>query len=258
MTDAHRHKVALVTGGARRIGRAIVEDLAAHGWAVAVHCHNSRDEADSLATAICTGGGTAVVVPGDLLDVANFGGVVAQAQSALGPLTLLVNNASIFERDTVGSLDLALYERQMAINLTAPVFLTEAFAKQVPQDLEGSVVNVLDQRIWRPTPSHFSYQISKSALATATHVLAQALAPRVRVNGIAPGSTIPNIKEDPDEFRRGLERLPLGRGPDLAEFGRTVRYLVETRSITGQVIGLDGGQHLVWRRREPGTAPGAS
>jgi NAD(P)-dependent dehydrogenase (short-subunit alcohol dehydrogenase family) len=258
MTDAHRHRVALVTGGARRIGRAIVEDLAAHGWAVAIHCHNSRDEAESLATAIRSGRGHAVVVQGDLLEVANLKGVVTAARSALGPLTLLVNNASIFERDTVGGLDLALYERQLAVNLTAPVFLAEAFATQVPQGVEGSVINVLDQRIWRPTPSHFSYQISKSALATATLVLAQALAPRVRVNGIAPGSTIPNIKEDPDEFRRGLERLPLGHGPDLAEFGRTVRYLVETRSITGQVIGLDGGQHLAWRRRESAIASDAN
>jgi NAD(P)-dependent dehydrogenase (short-subunit alcohol dehydrogenase family) len=246
MADQFSAPVALVTGGAKRIGRAIVEDLAAHGWAVAIHCHVSGSEAENVAAGIRGRGGRAAVVQADLTDIASLDRVIAEAAAALGPVTLLVNNASIFERDTVGALDLALYERQMAVNLTAPIFLAEAFFRRLPTGTEGNVINVLDQRIWRPTPRHFSYQISKSALATATLVLAQALAPRVRVNGIAPGSTIPNIKENEAAFRRKLERLPLGHGPDLAEFGRSVRYLVENRSITGQIIGLDSGQHLAF------------
>ena len=239
--------VALVTGGARRIGRAIVEDLAAHGWAVAIHCNQSRADAEALAAAIGAQGGRAVVVTGDFAVAASLDGVIADAARALGPVTLLVNNASIFENDSVGSLDRALWDRQQAVNLTAPVFLAQAFAAQVPDGVEGNVVNLLDQRIWRPTPRYYSYQISKSALYTATETLAQALAPRIRVNGIAPGPTLPNVRQSPQRYRRQVEAILLRRAPELADFGRTVRYIVETRSITGQVIALDAGQHLGWR-----------
>src|SRR4051812_26346974 len=247
MVNADPGRVALVTGGARRIGRAIAEDLAAHGWAVAVHYHHSRDDALAVAEAIGQHGGRAAVVPGDLADVGGVDRIVADAAAALGPPILLVNNASIFERDSVGDLDLALFERQLTVNLTAPVFLAEAFVRRLPEGVEGNIVNLIDQRIWRPTPRFFSYQISKSALAAATIALAQALAPRVRVNGIAPGPSVPNIRQDDAQFRRQIEQLPLGRAPELAEFGRTIRYLIDNRSITGQVIGLDGGQHLSWR-----------
>ena len=235
---------ALVTGGARRIGRAIAEDLAAHGLAVVIHCNHSRDEADGLAAAIKGKGGRAAVVTGDFADPAIPARVVADAAAALGPLTLLVNNASIFVFDAVGSLDRALWDRQMAVNLAAPVFLAEAFARQLPDGTEGNVVNLLDQSVWRPTPANYSYQISKAALATATQSLALALAPRIRVNGIAPGPALPSVRQTEDGYRRLVEATPLRRPPDLTEFGRTIRYIVETRSITGQVIALDGGQHL--------------
>jgi NAD(P)-dependent dehydrogenase (short-subunit alcohol dehydrogenase family) len=244
------HPVAIVTGGARRIGRAIVEDLAAHGWAVAIHFHRARDDAEALAAAIAGRGGKATAVGCDFATEADVGGLIGAATAALGPASLLVNNASTFEKDTVGALDRGVWERQMAVNLTAPVFLAEAFAAALPQGAEGNVVNLLDQRIWRTTPRYFSYQISKSALHAATVTLAQALAPRVRVNGIAPGPALPNITQDEERFRRQTQGVLLGRGPALAEFGATVRYLVETRSITGQVIGLDGGQHLAWRTGE--------
>jgi NAD(P)-dependent dehydrogenase (short-subunit alcohol dehydrogenase family) len=244
------HPVAIVTGGARRIGRAIVEDLAAHGWAVAIHFHSARGDAEELAAAIAARGGKAMAVGCDFAKGADVGSLIGTAAAALGPAVLLVNNASTFEKDTVGALDPARWERQMAVNLTAPVFLAEAFAGALPDGAEGNVVNLLDQRIWRTTPRDFSYQVSKSALHAATVTLAQALAPRVRVNGIAPGPALPNIRQDEERFRRKVAGVPLGRGPALAEFGATVRYLVETRSITGQVIGLDGGQHLAWRTGE--------
>lgn len=244
-------RVALVTGAARRIGRAIAEDLASNGWAVAIHYRTSRSEAEALARSIMDGGGRATAVGGDLADLACVPRLIAEATAALGPLTLLVNNASLFEKDAVGSLDPALWQRQMTVNLTAPVFLAEAFAAQLPAGAEGNVVNLLDQRIWRPTPLPFSYQITKSALLTATETLAQALAPRVRVNGIAPGPALPNV-HNPDEerFRRHVKTLLLQRPPELTEFGRTVRYFVENRSITGQVIALDGGERLRWRTAE--------
>jgi NAD(P)-dependent dehydrogenase (short-subunit alcohol dehydrogenase family) len=247
MAKAEGVGVAIVTGAAKRIGRAIAEDLAEHGWAVAVHYHQSEVEAEAVAGGIRTRGGCAVAIRGDLAELLTLHKIVDATADALGVPSLLVNNASIFERDTAGALDAALFERQMKINVTAPVFLAEAFVARLPAGGEGNIVNLIDQRIWRPNPRYFSYQISKSALAAATVAMAQAHAPRVRANGIAPGPTLPNIRQDETQFRRQTDRLPLGHGPELAEFGRTVRYLVETRSITGQVIGLDGGQHLAWR-----------
>jgi NAD(P)-dependent dehydrogenase (short-subunit alcohol dehydrogenase family) len=236
--------VAIVTGGARRIGRAIVEDLAAHGWAVAIHCNSSRIEADALAAAIVGTGGKAVVVQADLADLGSVAGVVYDSATKLGKASLLVNNASILAEDHVGSLDPALFNRQMTVNFAAPVFLAQAFAAEA--DSGSNVVNIVDQRAWRTAPTYFSYQMSKSALWAATRVLAQALAPRIRVNAIAPGPVLRNVRQEPGDFAAQSSALPLGRGPELAEFGRTVRYLVENRSITGQMIGLDGGQHLVW------------
>jgi NAD(P)-dependent dehydrogenase (short-subunit alcohol dehydrogenase family) len=236
--------VALVTGSARRIGRAIVEDLAAHGWAVAIHYHRSHDEASGLLEKIAVSGGKVACVQADLGDLDAIAGIVRDAAKALGPVTLLVNNASVFEKDTVGNLDRDLWQRQMTVNLAAPIFLAEAFARQVPASVDGNIINLLDQRIWRPTPTYFSYQLTKSALHTATETLALALGPNIRVNGIAPGPALPSAHQTPERYAQQLEALPLKHGPDLAEFGRTVRYIVENRSITGQVIALDGGQHL--------------
>jgi NAD(P)-dependent dehydrogenase (short-subunit alcohol dehydrogenase family) len=239
--------VAIVTGGARRIGRAIVEDLAAHGWAVAIHYNYSRNEAEAVAAGVRRNGGKATTIAADLSNLATVPGIVAEAEAALGKPVLLVNNASIYETDRIGALDPELWLRQMTINLAAPVFLAEAFAARLGADEEGNIINILDQRVWKPTPSHFSYQISKSALWTATRTMAQALAPRIRVNAIAPGPALPNIRQTEERFRRQSEAILLRRGPELAEFGRTIRFLVETRSVTGQMIGLDGGQHLAWR-----------
>ncbi|HVY19555.1 MAG TPA: SDR family oxidoreductase [Bauldia sp.] len=242
--------VALVTGGARRIGRAIVEDLAAHGWAVAIHHHQSHAEAEQMVGAIAASGGRATMVMGDLADPDCHTEMIAEAAKVLGPVTLLVNNASIFEKDTIGALARQQWDRQFAVNLAAPVFLAEAFAKALAEGAEGNVINLLDQRIWHPGPAYFSYQLTKSALAVATETLAMALAPRIRVNGIAPGPVLPSAHASPEAFARQIASLPLQRQPELADFGRTVRYLVENRSITGQIIALDGGQHLGFRPAE--------
>jgi NAD(P)-dependent dehydrogenase (short-subunit alcohol dehydrogenase family) len=239
--------VALVTGGARRIGRAIAEDLARNGWAVAIHCHNSRDEAEVLATECRKAGARAEVIEADLAETASAGSLIASAQAALGPVTLLVNNASIFEKDGIGALDVELWHRQMAINLAAPVFLADAFAAALPAGVEGNIVNIIDQRAWKPTPHYISYQLSKSALLTATRTLAQALAPRIRVNAIGPGPTLPSPRQSEADFHRQAAAIPLQRATDLADFGRTIRYLVATPSITGQMIALDGGQHIAWQ-----------
>jgi len=239
--------VALVTGGARRIGRAITEDLSRHGWAVAIHCNRSRAEAEALAEDCRRSGGKAAVVAADLADADGVRSIVEHAQGALGPVSLLVNNASVFEPDGIGQLDAALWQRQMAVNLAAPVFLADAFAAALPSGTEGNIVNLVDQRAWKPTPLYMSYQLSKSALLVATRTLAQALAPRIRVNAIGPGPTLPSPRQREADFRRQAAAVPLKRATDLADFGRTIRFLVATPSITGQMIALDGGQHLAWQ-----------
>jgi NAD(P)-dependent dehydrogenase (short-subunit alcohol dehydrogenase family) len=244
---AKTEKVALVTGGARRIGRAIVEDLAAHGFAVVIHFNRSGDEAAALAAGILAKGGRAALVQADLTDMEAAGRVIAEAADALGPLDLLVNNASLFEDDSIADFDWKDWDRHFAIHLKAPALLARDFAAQLPQDAEGLIVNVIDQRVQRPTPHYFSYTLSKSALWTATRTMAQALAPRIRVNAIGPGPTFASTRQQPADFQAQLDGLILRRGPALGEFGATIRYLWEARSITGQMIALDGGQHLAWQ-----------
>ena len=244
---ASEQKVALVTGGARRIGAAIVRDLAAHGFAVAIHYHGAREEADRLLADIEAGGGRAALVEADLTDMEAAARVIPQAAAALGPVRLLVNNASLFEEDTAQDFDWQVWERHFALHLKAPALLARAMAQALPQGGDGLVVNVIDQRVWRLTPKFFSYTLSKSALWTATRTMAQAHAPRLRVNAIGPGPTLANDRQDEADFARQIDGLILRRGPELAEFGATIRYLWGARSVTGQMIALDGGQHLAWQ-----------
>jgi NAD(P)-dependent dehydrogenase (short-subunit alcohol dehydrogenase family) len=238
---------ALVTGGAKRIGRAIVEDLAAHGFAVAIHCNRSRIEADALAAAINASGGRAAVIAADLTDMDAVGDLVGQAEAALGPLSLLVNNASLFEDDSVLDFDWRAWDRHFAVHVKAPALLAQNFAQALPEGQEGLIVNMIDQRVWRPTPRYFSYALSKSTLWTATQMMAQSLGPRIRVNAIGPGPTLKNTRQDDSDFAAQVDGLILKRGPELPEFGATIRYLWEARSVTGQMIALDGGQHLAWQ-----------
>ena len=239
--------VALVTGGAKRIGRAIVERLAREGYAVAVHYGRSREDAEALVASIVSKGGRACAVQGDLGDPQAVARIVPEAHAALGPLTLLVNNASEFEPDSIGEMDVTRWNRQFSVNLRAPVFLAEAFAAQLPEDVEGSIVNLIDQRVWKPTPRFFSYQLTKSALFTATQTMAQALAPRIRVNGIGPGPTLANIHEGDEQFGKEAAAVLLQRGPSPDEIADAVMFLQRARSMTGQMIALDGGQHLAWQ-----------
>ncbi|ESY16535.1 MULTISPECIES: SDR family oxidoreductase [unclassified Mesorhizobium] len=238
---------ALVTGGGKRIGKAIVEDLAAHGFAVAIHANRSTAEADALAANIRDGGGRAGAVAADLTDMDAVGDLVGRAAAALGPVTLLVNNASLFVDDSVEDFDWAAWDLHFAIHVKTPALLAQNFARALPQGQEGLIVNIIDQRVWRPTPRYFSYALSKSALWTQTEMLAQALGPRIRVNAIGPGPALKNARQDDDDFQKQVDGLILKRGPQLAEFGATIRYLWEARSVTGQMIALDGGQHLAWQ-----------
>lgn len=238
---------ALVTGGAKRLGRAIVEDLAANGFAVAVHCNRSRDEAESLVGEIVAAGGRAAVVTADLTNMDRTAGLIEAATDALGPINLLVNNASLFEEDSLEDFDWSGWDRHFAVHVKAPALLTQRFARALPDGQDGLVINMIDQRVWRPTPRYFSYALSKSALWAATQTMAQALAPRIRVNAIGPGPTLKGARQEDHDFQRQLDGVLLKRGAELGEFGATIRYLWNARSVTGQMIALDGGQHLAWQ-----------
>jgi len=238
---------ALVTGAARRIGQAIVRALAGAGYAVAIHARHSRVEAEALRSEIVATGRRSVVVTADLACHGDVAALVPAAVAALGPLTLLVNNASGFEADAFGTLDRARLDRQFAVNLTAPLFLAESFAAQAPNGADCSIVNITDQRVRKPTPLLFSYALSKSALDNATTMLAQALAPRIRVNAVAPGPVLPSPRQNPQDFARQAAALPLGHGPRPEEIAQAVLYLAAARSVSGETIAVDGGQHLAWR-----------
>jgi NAD(P)-dependent dehydrogenase (short-subunit alcohol dehydrogenase family) len=239
-------QVALVTGGARRIGRRIVKRLAREGYAVAIHCGRSLEAAENLAARIQSEGGAAAVVSADLADATEVGQLVEAAVRALGPLTLLVNNASEFEADEVESLSEARWDRHFAVNLRAPAFLSRDFARQLPDDQDGCIVNIIDQRVWKPTPQFFSYTLTKSALFSATRTMAQALAPRIRVNAVGPGPTLANERQEDEDFAKQSGAVLLGRGVTPDEIADAVIYLASARSVTGQMIAVDGGQHLAW------------
>ncbi len=236
----------LVTGGARRMGRAITEDLARHGYAVAIHAGRSMEEAETLAESLTREGLTAAAFQADLLDPEQVGSLVDRAAAKLGPLIGLVNNASIFEKDTADAFAPDLFDRHFGIHVRAPSILSAALLRQLPADREGLIVNIIDQRVWKLTPSFYSYTLSKAALWTATQTLAQAYAPRVRVNAIGPGPSFKSERQAQADFDRQVAGVPLKRGPAPCEFGRTIRFLFDTPSITGQMIALDGGQHLAW------------
>ncbi|MDB5559478.1 MAG: short-chain dehydrogenase/reductase [Enterovirga sp.] len=240
---------ALVTGAARRIGLAIAEHLAAAGYDVGLHCTPaSRHEAEEQATRLAQAGRRIAVVPGDLADPAAPAGIIDAANAALGPLTLLVNSAALFEPDSAAAPDPVLLDQHFAVNLRAPVLLAAAFAAQVPDGTEASVVNVIDQRVLRPNPSYFSYTLAKSGLWTATRTMAQAYAARrIRVNAVGPGPTAPNRFDGEDGMRAEVAGIPLARPIQPDEIAQAVLFLAQARNVTGQLLCVDGGQHLGWQ-----------
>lgn len=241
----HTGRVALITGAARRIGAAIARDLASRGWSVAVHHRHSAVEARALVGAIEAEGGYAQAFDADLQSEAETAALVGRVGDALGPVEALINNASVFERDEALSVTRDSWERHMQINLRAPFLLTQAFARQVPET-GGSVINLLDQRIWNLTPHFTSYTVSKAALWTLTQTLAMALAPKVRVNAIGPGPTLPSVRQSEEQFVRQWSAVPLARPTSPLEIADVVRFLLDAPGVTGQMIAVDGGQHLGW------------
>ena len=249
-------KAALVTGAGQRIGRALALSLAGRGYDIAVHYSSSSDGADSVVSEIEALGQQAVAFRADLLDDAETAALVPMAADALGPLSVLVNNASIFEYDALLSATQDSWNRHIGSNLKAPFFLTQAFAKQAPaaqSDALGEVlasslvINMIDQRVRKLTPEFMTYTLAKSALWTLTRTSAQALAPAIRVNAIGPGPTLRGARQTEDHFRRQRESTILKRGADPEGIARALEYFLDSPSVTGQLLCVDGGQHLAWK-----------
>jgi NAD(P)-dependent dehydrogenase (short-subunit alcohol dehydrogenase family) len=256
MTEAV--KTVLVTGAAKRLGRAIALDLARHGWAVAIHYNSSEKEARATAADAATAAVKVALLKADLSRESETATLVERAAAELGPLTGLVNSASLFENDDWYSVSRESWDKHMETNLRAPFVLAQTFARQVPRqergsrEAHGAIVNLIDQRVLKPTPQFFSYSLSKAGLKWLTTTLAQALAPRVRVNAVAPGPTIINARQSAADFTRQREATVLGRGAEPQDICDAVRYLLDASAVTGQMLAVDGGQHLIWQTPDVG------
>ena len=238
---------ALITGAARRIGRALALTAAEAGYDVAIHHRDAAEDAEQLAAEIHALGRKAEPLAAELTDEAQIASLVHRAAQALGPVTLLINNASVFRDDRIQTHTRDSWDSHFETNLRAPILLAQTFAAELPAGAEGLIVNMLDQRVWKPNPQFFSYGLSRAALWSATQVLAQALAPRIRVNAIGPGPTLPSIHQTAEEFAAEAHNVPLQRRSSPEDVAAALRYLIDARQVTGQMIAVDGGQHLAWR-----------
>lgn len=235
---------ALVTGGARRIGRVLAVVAAEAGYDVAIHVRTVDDEAEAAAGEVRARGRKATILSCDLRKESASVALVGEAEAELGPVTLLINSASVFENDAFSDMNRASWDLHMETNLRAPLVLAQVFARRLPADREGLIINLLDQRVLRPAPEFFSYSLSKSALWDATRILAQALAPRIRVNAIGPGPVLASIHQDAAEFEAEARSTLLRRPASPVQIGAALRYLIDAEAVTGQMIAVDSGQHL--------------
>jgi NAD(P)-dependent dehydrogenase (short-subunit alcohol dehydrogenase family) len=253
--SASTPRAVLITGAARRIGRAVALDLAERGWPVAVHYHSSAADAQGVVEAIAKKGGKAIAIKADLRKEDEVAALIPRVSEQIGPVTCLINNASLFENDTVQTVTAESWHAHMQVNLRAPFVLIQTFAKYCPKGTDGNVINMIDERVWNLTPYFMSYTVSKVGLWTLTRTLAMALAPDIRVNGIGPGPTLPSAQQTEEQFRRQWSMMPLRRPISLEEICRAVRFILDAPSMTGQMIALDGGQHLGWAQPTPVNKP---
>jgi len=250
-------RTALVTGAAHRIGRAIALDLAEQGFDLAIHYNRSGDAAEELAAHIrgMGMGRRAATLAADLGREEDTASLIDRAAESLGPVGVLVNNASRFEYDVWDKVSRESWDIHMEANLRAPFLLSQAMARTLPEDAEGVIVNLLDQRVWNLTPYFITYTLSKAGLWALTQTLALALAPRIRVNGIGPGPTLKSERQNDDHFRMQWDATPLQHGASAQEIAAGVRYILAAHSMTGQMIALDGGEHLGWAQPSRGFVP---
>lgn len=238
----------LITGAAKRIGRTIALEMAPRGWQIAVHHHDSQSEAEETVSLIESAGGKAFAVQCDLSVRSQSEQLIEQCAALAGePISVLINNASIFENDDAMTVSNESWDKHMEVNLHAPFLLSQALAKTLDSGAEGNIINIIDQRVLKLNPQYMSYTLSKSGLWSLTRTLAQSLAPAIRVNAIGPGPTLSSIHQSDSDFGREATSVMLGKGPELKEIANTIAYILDTPSMTGQMIALDGGQHLAWQ-----------
>lgn len=247
-------KNVLVTGAAKRLGRAIALDLAAAGWNVVIHYNGSEEDADSAAQAARAFGADAATVKCDLSKEAETATLVDRAVREIGPLTALINSASLFENDDWQSATRQSWDDHMEVNLRAPLLLSQLFAKQLPETATGNIINIVDQRVLKPTPQFLSYSVSKAGLYWLTTTLAQGMGPRIRVNAVGPGPTLKNPRQSDEDFDRQRDATILRHGASPADICGAVRYLLSADAVTGQMIAVDGGQHLIWQTPDTGVS----
>jgi NAD(P)-dependent dehydrogenase (short-subunit alcohol dehydrogenase family) len=240
-------KTVLVTGAAKRLGRAIAIDLAGSGWDVAVHYHGSAVDAESAAAEVRAQGSSCAIFSADFSREEETAALIPAVNKALGPLTALINCASLFEDDDWQSATRKSWDDHIETNLRAPLLLSQLFGKQLPDGATGNIINIVDQRVLKPTPQFLSYSLSKAGLYWLTTTLAQGMAPRIRVNAVGPGPTLKNARQSEDDFARQRDATILKRGADPSDICAAIRYLLDAPAVTGQMLAVDGGQHLIWQ-----------
>lgn len=240
-------KNVLVTGAAKRLGRAIALDLASSGWNVAIHYHGSLVDAQSAAAEIRAKGVKCTTIAANFAKEEETAKLLPAAVAQLGPLSALINSASLFENDDWQSATRKTWDDHIETNLRAPLLLSQMFAKQLPENEYGNIINIIDQRVLKPTPQFLSYSVSKAGLYWLTATLAQGMGPRIRVNAVGPGPTLRNPRQSEAEFSRQRDATILKRGADPSDICAAVRYLLTADAVTGQMIAVDGGQHLIWQ-----------
>lgn len=240
-------KTILITGAANRIGAAIAITMAKAGYAIIVHFNRSETQAHQVCKTITKLGGRAAPIHADLSNASQRGKLLDQAITIFGPLHALINNASVFEPDSALTLDDALWDIHFDLHAKTPLFLARDFAHQLPAGTKGNIINIIDERVLRNDPGYLSYSLSKSVLWTATKSLAQSLAPHIRVNAIGPGPTLPHKRQSEEQFKKSIAQLPLQTSANPDDIANGVLFLLNTPSMTGQMLAMDGGEHLDWR-----------
>lgn len=246
-----KNKNVLVTGAAKRIGASIAKSFASKNWNVALHYNKSKKETELLSKELKNKYKIKTIcIHADLNDLGQVNKVIPLAKNNIGPISCLINNAASFEYDSIETASLESWNMHINTNIRAPLFLSQSFTKNLDKKFKGNIINIIDQRVWNLTPHFTTYTLSKSALWTLTQTLALSLSPKIRVNAIGPGPTLKSKMQSMKQFRDQYKRMPLKVPTSLDEISSFIELIINSPSMTGQMIALDGGQHLGWSQNE--------